>query len=106
MLVRQLNDEILAGVLLNRSSFRCLDRQLRQFAVLDLLLKRRKIDVRGVLGAWIDELVDEQRASDNEQPKNDLSCGRTQNLHASVAHDSVNRLPLSLLTLPPRLQTL
>src|SRR5205823_13957050 len=70
---------------------------LRELTLLDLLLELRQIDVRGVLAAGIDELIDKERARNDEQPKDDLSCSGTQNLPASVAHDTVNRLPLSLL---------
>src|SRR2546423_13315583 len=105
MLIRKLHDQVLAA-LVNGNYFGCLDRQLREFTLLDLLLKLSQIDVRGVLAAGIDELIDKERARNDEQPKDDLSCRGTQNLPASIAHDTVNAFRCRFLTVPVPLQTL
>src|SRR5205814_10213890 len=54
------------------------DCQLLQLIAFDLLVECRQIDVLCVLGAGIDELINQQRARDNQQPEDNLSCGRTQ----------------------------
>src|SRR5574341_97816 len=97
MLVRELHHEVLAAALLNRDRLRLLHRQLRQLTLLKLLLQLGEIDVSRVLTAGVDKLVNQQRTGHNQQPKDDLSRGRTQNLPASVAHDTVKPLELSLL---------
>jgi len=88
MLIRELDDKVLAAFI-HGNYFGCLDRQLRELTLLDLLLELRQVDICRVLGAGVNELVNEERARDDQQPKDDLPCGRTQNLPASVSHNSL-----------------
>jgi hypothetical protein len=88
MLVRELDDIVLAAII-HGNYFGCLDRQLCQLTLLDLLFQLGEIDIGCVLAAGVNELVNEERARDDKQPKDDLPCGGTQNLPASVTHNSV-----------------
>ena len=58
----------------------CLTVNCFQLLLFDFLIELRQIDILGVLAAGIDQLINQQRARDNQQPEDDLSCSRTQSL--------------------------
>ena len=80
-----------AAILIDRNRLVCFDRKLFQLVIVDFSIKLCEVNILGVLAARIDELINQQRARDNQQPENDLSCSRTQSLRFLRRDDTLIR---------------
>ena len=81
MLIRE-RDAILLVASVDGDRLVLPDRQLGKLAVVDLPFKRSQVDGLGIFTVWVDEFVEQERARNNQQPKDDLSSSRAQSLQS------------------------